>query len=110
MLTRPAAQRKPDEDGAMGHEHIAFVHFHLADAHGAPWAPRHRVVRLVDQTAVVTLLEEPPDGVIVLLRHREITATLVRRLPPILFAVPVHPHAETDRLLGLPPCELVHAL
>src|SRR5262249_29887575 len=73
-------------------------------------APRHRVVAAVDQAALVALLEEAPDGVVVLLRHREIAAPQVGTLLPVLLVVPVHPVAEADRLLGLDLRELIDAL
>src|SRR5580765_5367616 len=56
----------------------------------------------------MALLEKRPDCVVVLLRHREIAATLIGRLAPVLFAVPVHPVAEANRLLSLNPGELVY--
>src|SRR5258708_5131619 len=86
----------------MRNELIPLVHFLLTDASTATSAPGHRVVRLVNQLAFVALLQERPDRVVVLLRHREIRLALPRRLGPVgVGAVPVHPHAEADRLIAL---------
>ena len=53
---------------------------------------------MVEEAALVALLEEAPDGVVVLLRHREVGV------------VPIHPVAQPDRLVGLNRGELEHSL
>src|SRR5262249_16471166 len=105
---RPAAQRKTDKHGSVSDELVPFMHFHLDEADGTARAPGHSIVATVNEAAVVTLLQEGPDGVVVLLRHGKVTAPLIRGLAPILVAVPVHPIAQTDRLLGLDAGELVN--
>src|SRR5262249_5627984 len=85
-------------------------HLHLAQADGAARAPWHGIITSVDQTALVALLEEAPDGVVVFLRHREIASPLVGRRGPVLVPVPVHPIAEPYRLFGLDFGVLVHTV
>src|SRR5262249_27075877 len=89
---------------------VALVHLHLRQANRAARAPRHGVVSTVDELPVVALLEERPDGVVVLLRHREVAAALVGAFLPVVAAVPVHPVAQADRLLRLPAGKLIDAL
>src|SRR5439155_23544492 len=108
--TRPAPQGEFDEHRPVRDELVALVHLHLAQADAAPAAPRHGVVAAVDQAAAVTLLEEAPDRVVVLLRHREVALALVRRPGPVrVGAVPVHPVAEADRLVRLDAGVLIDA-
>ena len=64
----------------------------------------------INQRASVAFFEETPDRIVVFLRHRVITSSFVRRLAPVLFAVPVHPVTKTNRLLGLNTGEFIHAL
>ena len=105
---RPDKQRAPRlghrsvEDGK-AHEHagvhdllVALRHdLVLRQAGAAPGTPRHHVRSLVDPAAPVTLLEEVPDRVVILVRHR------------VVGVVPVHPVPEPDRLardrVGEPP-------
>jgi hypothetical protein len=58
----------------------------------------------------MTLLEEAPDRVVVLLGHGEVAASLIRRFQPVFIPIPVHPVAEANRLFRLNAGELVHAL
>ncbi|HZZ77650.1 MAG TPA: hypothetical protein VFE62_03970 [Gemmataceae bacterium] len=95
----------------MGDHLVALVHLLLADARAAAAAPGHAVVRLVDELALVALLEKRPDRVVVFLRHREVAFAFAGRLAPVgVGAVPVHPLAEADRLLRLATRELVDAV
>src|SRR5262249_9554567 len=71
-LAGPVAQREPDEDRLVMDLLVAFLDLHLAEADAAARAPRHGVEAAVDQAALVALLEEGPDRVVVLLRHREV--------------------------------------
>lgn len=77
---------------------VAFADFLLGDTGAAARTPGHAVEALVDQATLVTLLEERPDGVVVLVRHGEVRV------------IPVHPVAETDGLVGLHLAEAQHAL
>ena len=70
----------------------------LGEAGGAARAPRHHVRALVQPAALVAHLQEPPDGVVVLVRHG------------VVRVVPVHPVAEPDRLLRDDVGEAAHAL
>ena len=60
--------------------------------------PRHHIRASIEFLALVAFLEKRPDGVVVLLGHREVGV------------LPVHPHAQTDRLLGLDLGVLSHPL
>src|SRR5262245_57305904 len=94
----------------MGDDLVALGHFHLTEADAATRAPGHGVIAAVHQAPLMALLEEAPDRVVILLRHREVAAPLIGRLLPVLVSVPVHPVTEADRLFGLHLGELVHAL
>src|SRR5438132_10946330 len=85
------------------------MHLHLADAHAAARAPGHGVIAAIDQAALVTFPQKTPDGVVVLVRHREVAAPLVGRLLPIFIPIPVHPVTEADGLVCLLACKLVDA-
>ena len=65
---------------ALGHDFV------LRQARTAARAPGHAVSPLVDPTALMAPLQEPPDRVVVLVRHR------------VIRVVPVHPHREPLRL------------
>ena len=107
-LAGAVAQGELDEGGAVLDELVPLLHLHLGEADAAPAAPRHHVVAAVDHLAVVALLEETPDRRVVRLGHGEVRLPLVRRLGPVgVGAVPVHPVAQADRLLGLHPREPV---
>jgi hypothetical protein len=57
---------------------IAFRHdLVLADAGAAAPAPRHHVVAFVDPAAIVALLQEAPDLIVVLVAEREIRSTQI---------------------------------
>src|SRR4030095_1649708 len=58
----------------------------------------------------MTLFEEAPDRVVVLLGHGEVAAPLIGRFEPVFIPIPVHPVAEANRLIRLNAGELVHAL
>ena len=118
-------RRRPDEQVLAGaaldgqlHERalvldelVPLLHLLLGDANPAPAAPRHHVVPAVDEPLAVALLEEGPDRVVVPLGHREVRLPLVRALGPVgVGAVPVHPVAEADGLVGLHAGELVDAV
>src|SRR5215510_13888337 len=66
------SQRKLHKHRTMRHELISLVHLHLAQTDAAAGAPGHGIVTAINQAAVVALLQERPDGVIVLIRHREV--------------------------------------
>src|SRR4051812_18074387 len=61
----------------------------LGDPGAASRAPRHRVPPVVDIALLMAALQELPDSVVVLVRHREIGV------------VPIHPVAEPSGLTGL---------
>ena len=83
-------QREADIEAGVGDVLVALGDdLVVGDASAAPGAPGHDIAALVDVSLLVADLEEVPDGVVVLVRHR-----MVR-------VVPVHPVAEPDRLLGL---------
>ena len=83
-------QREADVEAWVGDVLVALGDdLVVGDAGAAPGAPGHDVAALVDVSLLVADLEEVPDGVVVLVRHRMIRV------------VPVHPVAEPDRLLGL---------
>ncbi len=62
----------------------------FGDAGAAPRAPGHGIVPLIDPATIVTLFQEVPDGVVVLVGHGEVRV------------VPIHPVAKPDRLFGDP--------
>ena len=109
VLLRSAAEREGHKDRPMGDEPVTLMHFHLTQADAAARTPGHGVVTAIDQVAGVTLLEEAPDRVVVLIGHGEVATPRVRRLLPVHVAVPVHPVTEADRLLRLQPRERIHA-
>src|SRR5436309_43890 len=81
---------------------VALVELHLRQAGPASGAPRHRVVALVDPAAPVTLGQEAPDEVVVLVAEREIRASHVRHAQPPdehLDAVGDRPARSLDRHL-----------
>src|SRR3954468_13438816 len=66
---------------------VAFSHnLVLGNTGTATWTPGHDVVSLIDPATFVTGLEKQPDGVVVLIGHREVGV------------IPVHPIGEA---LGL---------
>ncbi len=98
VLPLAPPQRQAREDGLVGHVLVALVHLVLADARAAAGAPGHAVAADVDEPPVVALLEEGPDRVVVLVRHR------------VVGVVPIHPVTEPDGLLRLDGGELADAL
>src|SRR5205814_1892619 len=70
VLAGPTTERETDEDRAMSDILITFVHLHLAQADRTTRTPGHGIVAAINQFTVVTLLEEAPDRVVVLLGHR----------------------------------------
>ena len=83
----------------MGDLRVALrLDLHVADAGPAARAPRHDVVAAVQPAAVVAGLDDTPDGVVVLVRHREVRVG------------PVHPLAQADALLADDARELEHAV
>ena len=98
-LAGPVDQREADVEARMGDVLVALRDdLVVGDAGAAPGTPRHDVAALVDVPLLVADLEEVPDGVVVLVRHR------------VVRVVPVHPVAEPDRLLRLDVGESPHAL
>jgi hypothetical protein len=67
---------------ALGHD---FMFGNAGSATGAPW---HDVVALVEPAAIMDGLQEVPDGVVILIGHRQIRV------------VPIHPVSESDGLLS----------
>src|SRR5579859_339140 len=67
------------KDGSVSSDPPPFGHFHLRKARSASSAPRHDVMPAVDETFRVTLLQEGPDGVIVLVRKSEVAAAKLGR-------------------------------
>src|SRR5262249_61172935 len=57
----------------------------------------------------MAFFEKGPDRVVVLIRHREVAAALVRGLLPVFIAVPVHPLTEPLGLRGLASGEVIYA-
>src|SRR5205814_5886548 len=70
VLARPVLQREPHEHCLVLDEPITLLHLLLGEADAAPPAPRHHVVTTIDEIPLVTLLEEAPDRVAILLAHR----------------------------------------
>ena len=82
----------------MGNQSTTFDHLHLRVARPRATRPRHHVGSAIDLATLVAPLEESPDGVVVLVRHREIRVG------------PVHPIPEPNRLLRLNPGVLSYTL
>src|SRR5438128_5504211 len=61
---------------------------HVAETGATARAPWHHVVTAVQPTPLMADLDDSPDGVVVLVRHREVRVT------------PVHPLAKPNALLG----------
>ena len=89
-LAGPVDQREADVEAGVCDVLVALGDdLVVGDACAASGAPRHHVAALVDVPLLMTDLQEVPDGVVVLVRHR------------MVGIVPVHPVAQPDRLLGL---------
>ncbi len=74
-----AANREAHEDRGVGGDAPAFGHFHLREPGAAAAAPGHDVVAAIEEALVVALLEECPDGVIVLIGEGEVAAAVFER-------------------------------
>ena len=74
-----AADGEAHEDRSVGGDAPAFGHFHLREPGAAAAAPGHHVVAAIEEALVVALLEEGPDGVIVLVGESEVAAAVFER-------------------------------
>ncbi len=98
MFARPVLKGKSNVNGPVGDRFVAFFSFLFRDSGAAARAPRHGVEPLVDQPALMAALEEAPNRVVVLVRHR------------VVRVWPVTPHAQADRLPRLNIGVLVNTL
>ena len=78
---------------------VAFgCDFMLGHARATSWAPWHDILAFVQPTAFVALLQETPDGVVVLVRLR------------VIRVVPVHEVTESLGLFRDCVCESVYSV
>ena len=95
-LSRPVRERKPHEDPAVRQLLVPFGgDLVLAQARGAPRAPRHHVVPLVDEATLVTAPQKAPDLVVVLVGEGKVRPADLR--------ITQAPHDLLGRLPHLPP-------
>src|ERR1039457_4550521 len=74
-----AANGEAYEDGSVGGDTPAFGNLHLRESGAATAAPGHHVMAAIEEALVVTLLQEGPDGVIVLVGEGEVAPAVLDR-------------------------------